>query len=812
MIQEDYFKQLAKIESSDNPNAKNPVSSAKGRYQFIDSTAKQYGITAQFGTPEYEQQERAAVEKFTVDNFNQLQKALKRAPTPGELYLAHQQGAGGASKILSSPNARAVDVLGKDAVLKNGGNENMTAQEFAQKWTSKFESGLTTDIQGGGGQEVMVGQPAGDTLQDKPQFTREQIIQELERRKTQGVNNTVPNATPSITYTREQLTAELQRRQKEKGTPNYIQRIYKMAQDREANYQKTLQTAQESGNRGAAIIPQLGEAATFLGEAAFETVATVSRTVAPEATAAIAGIAGATAQAVMNTPPAKLLSREYGDFKQKHPLIAENIEGTLAVASFLSGPVAAGKAPAVISKADDVVGTAADVVVKTSDDVFKKAAKVADEAIVKPMRPGVQISRQMRDERALKNILKTSDKSYADLLDELKSSDVLTIADIAGDEVQGLTRAIGKIEGAKNLIHSTLRQRGEKALTRVRAVLSERISSVDSYFGNIEELGKARSLASKPLYKKAYEEATNIIDERLTKFLQDKRIIDAMDDAKLRYGVRAEAAANSLESLDGVKKVLYDLESTARRAGSDNLADAYKILRQDMVKVLDDNSPTYSQARKVFEDPSRLIDAQEAGRAYFKLQPEELKIKLADMAPHELEAYRIGVRQRLQEVASKVADDGDPAKAIFGNDFKRTQLEAIFETKEHYDEFAKRMRDEITTAKTRFAILGGSRTDYNLAVDDDLIDVGADIARRGIEEVAKDKLIEVVRGQLKARYQGINDRNAASIAEILVDREKGIKALQELLEKQDDMAQRAAVGQVIKNHGAMTMVDDVETR
>ena len=127
MIQENYYKQLAKIESGDNPNVKNPASTAKGRFQFINSTAQEYGITAEFGTPEYEAQERSAVERFTADNFNKLQSSLKRPPTAGELYLAHQQGAEGASRLLSSPNARAVDVLGKDAVLKNGGNENMTA-------------------------------------------------------------------------------------------------------------------------------------------------------------------------------------------------------------------------------------------------------------------------------------------------------------------------------------------------------------------------------------------------------------------------------------------------------------------------------------------------------------------------------------------------------------------------------------------------------------------------------------------------------------------------------------------------------------
>jgi len=725
MISGGYYDRLSKVESGDNPSAQNPASSAKGRFQFIDSTAKQYGITAEFGTPEYEQQERVAVEKFTSDNFNALKQTLKRDPTPGELYLAHQQGAGGASKILASPNARAVDVLGKDAVLKNGGNEDMTATEFAQKWTTKFESGLTDNIQGQSGQVTLVGEPGADKLQERPQFTREQLMQELERRKLQGVNNKVPSATPSAQFTRDQLIAELQKRKKEKGTPNYIQRVYKMAQDREQNIKNTNELASQYGNKAAAFIPQLGEAAGFIGDVGFESVATISRTVAPEFTKDLAEVTGKAVGYVMDTPPARLFTREYKDFKEKHPLLAENIEGTLMVASFVP-VIKGGKATIDLSKQGmktlaQKSGDAVEFAVKKSDDVIKKATSL--NSPLAQARAAIQVN---ETDRAIKRILKVSDKSYKDLLDELKNSDVLTIADIAGDEVQGLTRSLGKMEGAKNLIHSTLRQRGETAITRVSAVLSERISSIESYFGNIDELGKARSVASRPLYKKAMEEGADIVDDRLNKFIQDKRIIDAMNDAKLRYGVRAEAASNSLETLDGVKKVLYDIESRAKRAGETNLAGAYGDLRRELVKVLDDNAPSYAAARKVFEHPSKLIDAQESGRAFSKLQPEELKKVLSEMEPHEIEAYRIGVRQNLQQTISATADNADPARRIFGNDFKRKQLEAVFETKEHYDEFAKRMQDEIKGFETRNAILGGSRTDYNVAGDLQFIDAIAD--------------------------------------------------------------------------------------
>lgn len=138
MINDAYFDKIASLESGNDPIAKNPKSSAKGRYQFIDSTAKQYGIDAPLGTPEYERQENEAIKKFTIDNYNFLEKELGRKPTNGELYLAHQQGAQGAVDLIMQPNKKAIDVVGKDAVEDNGGNSDMLASEFSNKWQSKL--------------------------------------------------------------------------------------------------------------------------------------------------------------------------------------------------------------------------------------------------------------------------------------------------------------------------------------------------------------------------------------------------------------------------------------------------------------------------------------------------------------------------------------------------------------------------------------------------------------------------------------------------------------------------------------------------
>lgn len=126
---------FAQIESGLNPNAKNPTSSAEGLFQQLDANARQYGVA---NKRDPVQSTRGAA-KFYKENRAYLSKVLGRDPSAGELYLAHQQGPGGAAKLLSNPNARAMDIVGRDAVRLNGGDASMTAGEFARKWTSKVK-------------------------------------------------------------------------------------------------------------------------------------------------------------------------------------------------------------------------------------------------------------------------------------------------------------------------------------------------------------------------------------------------------------------------------------------------------------------------------------------------------------------------------------------------------------------------------------------------------------------------------------------------------------------------------------------------
>lgn len=168
------MRAIAHIESRGNPRAQNPRSSAGGLYQFIDATARDYGLKNRFDPA----QAADAGARLARDNAARLRGVLGREPAAGELYLAHQQGGGGASRLLRDPNARAVDIVGADAVRLNGGNANMTAGEFANIWMQKADGlvGGAAPANSGGDQgqdafQAALARVMGGAQQDQPQQT-----------------------------------------------------------------------------------------------------------------------------------------------------------------------------------------------------------------------------------------------------------------------------------------------------------------------------------------------------------------------------------------------------------------------------------------------------------------------------------------------------------------------------------------------------------------------------------------------------------------------------------------------------------------
>lgn len=98
-----YYSALAKTESDFNPLAKNPKSSAKGMFQFIDATAKKLGVSDPFNVRDSFE----AVRKLTAQNAYRF-----NTTDPATLYAAHYLGAPLLSKVM-----RGLDLSPKEAAI-----------------------------------------------------------------------------------------------------------------------------------------------------------------------------------------------------------------------------------------------------------------------------------------------------------------------------------------------------------------------------------------------------------------------------------------------------------------------------------------------------------------------------------------------------------------------------------------------------------------------------------------------------------------------------------------------------------------------
>jgi hypothetical protein len=104
---------IKQAESGGNPNAKNPLSSASGPFQFTDATwrsavdkwGRSQGI--KYSDKANPQAQEMLMQKLTADN-SRILKAKGIEPTDGNIYFAHFMGAPAASK--------AISMLGKNAV------------------------------------------------------------------------------------------------------------------------------------------------------------------------------------------------------------------------------------------------------------------------------------------------------------------------------------------------------------------------------------------------------------------------------------------------------------------------------------------------------------------------------------------------------------------------------------------------------------------------------------------------------------------------------------------------------------------------
>ena len=115
-----YLAQIRAVESSNGKNLANPNSSARGPYQFINSTAERMGLSMEDRMDEFKSAQ--AVAKMAAGDAAAFQAKMGRAPTGADIYGMHQQGQAGYLGLLNgrTPGGAAQSLNGAGGMDAQG--------------------------------------------------------------------------------------------------------------------------------------------------------------------------------------------------------------------------------------------------------------------------------------------------------------------------------------------------------------------------------------------------------------------------------------------------------------------------------------------------------------------------------------------------------------------------------------------------------------------------------------------------------------------------------------------------------------------
>jgi hypothetical protein len=421
----------------------------------------------------------------------------------------------------------------------------------------------------------------------------------------------------------------------------------------------------------------------------------------------------------------------------------------------------------------------------------------------KPNTPEKVLSKVITPEEAGKQASKLATK--------IEQGRITALPEQGDENILGLTRLLGKTQGSNKVIADYINKKSITSSKRVGDLINKNISS-ENYFDSIDNIIKTRSEIASPLFKKGYEEGNIALNQAMTSTLpnntrvgkirelvNDDRIKNVIAKARQDYGINQDIPDVSIESLHGARQVVDDIINTAKRAGENNKARSYINLKQQLNNVIYDVAPTMKQADKTFAGLSALKNAQEEGLNIGKLRNgEEVKRYLKTLTDGEKETYKIGVKDYLLDKVMKTGDANSSARKIFSQPLEREKIKAVFNNPKQFEDFARRMDDEIKVFDTKQRIVGGSRTDFNIQEGAELLDKVAKGAVNA-KTFGISNIILASADAIKKRYYGLNEQTAKELAIIIVNPQKSVEVLNRIYQKAQTPQEKMLIQKFAEN-------------
>lgn len=472
---------------------------------------------------------------------------------------------------------------------------------------------------------------------------------------------------------------------------------------------------------------------------------------------------------------------------------------------------------------------------------------------------GLKTSTPKAEAYLAKNISPEQAKAGLETL-ESASSPQMTGVDLDNPEIRNsLITAIEKYPQSKQIAADFTAGRKEQALTRIQNSLSKDISPVENAFKSIDDLQNARKITADPFRVKAYEEGSYIPTKEEVELANIKipeyfKGITLPDSNKYAQALKVQQSnipvnlksteskeigslyskikedpvisqyfssirknldlenipENSSQFLHEVRKSITQditqLESGISRAqstgekivsGSKSDLNSLKNSKNLLNKLLYKISPSLKRHDEIYAESGRLENAIIQGQDFAKKNPYEIRKELKDLSQAEKEAYRIGVRQSMQDTIEKAVKESGtskPAEALINKQYSKSQIKAIFGDEVKATNFVKKLSEEIKFNETQKA-LGLDKIKIDQASPKELMQLIGEGARAGGTGYLGGLYLKgttFAEKVLVKRYRGLNEKTAKDLVNILTDQEKSKQILKKIANYKDSTQKQLA--------------------
>lgn len=380
--------------------------------------------------------------------------------------------------------------------------------------------------------------------------------------------------------------------------------------------------------------------------------------------------------------------------------------------------------------------------------------------------------------------------NFDEVMTKWKSGDV-SLAELYGPSTRSLAVGAAQYPNGTAQAQKFFGEKIAESPENIRVSVRKNVSPTENYLATVDDIVSSGQQKASPIYEKAYQQVADIPEGSIP-----KEITSAISAARRKYPSELDGLPdNSIKVIDYAKKVIDDQIETARRQGQNNFVRSRTQIKNDLLKMVDEASPEYAQARAVSGDYLRVSKAMDDGRNFSKADPEELAVSFKSLTDKEKEAYKIGVGKSIMDKISSMKGEGkNPYSAILGSSDDKARLMKVLNPSE-YKSFKQTMDAENRLFKMSNEVLGGSQTSRNIRASEQIAGAGADVAAAiatgSVSSIGRSGVTSFV----KKLFDGMDDKVAGKVSEILYETnpEKKLSIFSNIAKSKDLTAQEKEI-------------------